>query len=441
MKDSKPRPGRAVPRSRTARLANLGGLASRVAGNVLLEGSKQLASGQKPKLSELVLTPGNLKHLADKLAKMRGAAMKVGQLLSMDAGAVLPEELASILERLRDDAATMPAAQLVAMLKANWGDNWHTQFSHFSFQPIAAASIGQVHEATHKDGRHLAIKVQYPGVRDSIDSDVNNVVGLLRLSGLLPKSLGIEPLVEEATRQLHAEADYLHEGRQLGAYTENLQSFSFRQQFIVPSWHEDLSTRDILCMDFCQGTALDALRHQGEVRNEVMQWLFALFVSEFFQHRLVQTDPNLGNYAYQAASHQLILYDFGAVRHFPEPFVQSYLNALQCAIEQRRDDLHQALSHLGFFSNEIDDAHRQVVVDIFILAAEPFRHEGPYPFGTANLTQRIHEKGLSLGTDPSAWHTPPADVLFLHRKMAGLYLLAAKLRASVDVGRLFRDVL
>jgi predicted unusual protein kinase regulating ubiquinone biosynthesis (AarF/ABC1/UbiB family) len=96
-----------------SRLARMGSLAGRIAGNVVLEGSKHLVQGKKPVMSELLLTPNNLHQVADKLSSMRGAAMKMGQLLSMDSGNLLPDELSSILERLRSDAVTMPMSQLV----------------------------------------------------------------------------------------------------------------------------------------------------------------------------------------------------------------------------------------------------------------------------------------------------------------------------------------
>ena len=113
--------------------------------------------------------------------------MKLGQMISMDAGDMLPPELAAIMGRLRDRAHHMPPQQLDTVLAREWGRDWRRRFAHFQAHPIAAASIGQVHRARLPDGRELAIKVQYPGVKDSIDSDVDNVATLLRVSGVLPK--------------------------------------------------------------------------------------------------------------------------------------------------------------------------------------------------------------------------------------------------------------
>lgn len=137
----------AVPSGRWERLAKLGSLAGSVAGGMLAEGARQFARGQRPRLGDLLLTPSNVRRVADQLARMRGAAMKLGQLLSMDAGDLLPPELAEIFARLRAEATAMPMSQVVAVLGANWGEGWDRHFQRFSFTPVAAASIGQVHLA------------------------------------------------------------------------------------------------------------------------------------------------------------------------------------------------------------------------------------------------------------------------------------------------------
>ena len=200
-----------VPRNRMSRFARLGGMAGGIAGGMIAEGLRQLSRGNLPSPADLVLTPANARRVAEQLASLRGAAMKLGQLLSMDSGALLPPELAQILARLRADARPMPMSQLVGALVRTWGSDWEKGFRRFSFTPLAAASIGQVHAAVTGDGRHLALKVQYPGIRESIDSDVDNVATLLRVTRLLPRELEISPLLEEAKRQLHEEADYFAE--------------------------------------------------------------------------------------------------------------------------------------------------------------------------------------------------------------------------------------
>jgi len=419
----------AIPDGRWSRLARLGSLAGGVAGDMLAEGAKQFAQGKRPKMNDLLLTPANARRVAGQLAQLRGAAMKVGQLLSMDAGELLPPELAEILSRLRADAIPMPMSQVVAVLNANWGEGWDRHFQRFSFTPMAAASIGQVHFGQRKDGRHLAIKIQYPGVRRSIESDVDNVASLLRVSGLLPRSLDIKPLLDDAKRQLHDEADYRREGACMMQFAGLLAD---SDEFMLPEMHDDLTTENILAMTRLDGVALDSLTHldQGE-RNRIVSQLFRLLFREIFEFKLVQTDPNFANYQYAAESQRVILLDFGATRAYCDAMVDAYRRLMRAAIAGDRAAMNEAAEDIGYFQADIQALQREQVLEIFSLACEPLRHSGLYEFGNTDLAARIRDAGMVLGMDRDFWHTPPADALFLHRKLGGLYLLAAKLKARV----------
>jgi len=425
---------RAVPKSRISRLSKLGALAGKVAGNMLVDGSKELMQGRKPAVRDLLISEKNLTQLADKLATMRGAAMKAGQLLSMDAGSLVPEDMAVLLERLRADAVVMPAVQLLEVLEKNWGDSWQDNFQRFSFKPVAAASIGQVHKGLTQDGQELAVKIQYPGVRQSIDSDLDNVFGLLRLSGLIPKDIDLSLLINEARTQLKLEADYQHEGQQLANYSANMVSFARRDELLLPEYYKALSTDEILCMSYMQGQSLDKLAFAAqEERNRVVSLMMQLFFAEFLDYGCVQTDPNLANYLYQIETKQLVLLDFGATREFSTEFVGQYKAALFAAYTQDRVGLADALNQLGFFSQGLEVKNLEMILDIFILATEPLRFDGAYDFSGSQLAQQIRDKGMQMSSDPDAWHSPPPDILFLHRKMAGLYLIAAKFNAQVNV--------
>ena len=429
------KPGTAVPSSRISRLARLGSLASGVAGGMLAEGLRQLAQGRRPSVGDLLLTPANARRVAEQLAHLRGAAMKVGQLLSMDAGDLLPPELSQILARLRADAQPMPMSQLVQVLEATWGKEWTRHFSQFSFTPMAAASIGQVHAAQALDGRRLAIKVQYPGVARSISSDVDNVATLLRISGLLPASLDIAPLLAEAKRQLHDEADYLKEAAHLRHYRGLLAD---HPDLTLPEVVGELGTENILVMSRVEGHALDDLQSAPQAeRDRVARLLFELLFNEIFSFRHVQTDPNLANYLYDPASRKLVLLDFGATRRFDAGLVEAYRRLLAAGRARDRRGLDAAAGEIGYFGAQIEDRHRRQVLDIFVMACEPLRHEGPYDFGRSDLARRMRDAGMRLGTDRDFWHTPPVDALFLHRKIGGLYLLAARLGARVDIRQLF----
>jgi predicted unusual protein kinase regulating ubiquinone biosynthesis (AarF/ABC1/UbiB family) len=421
----------AVPGNRWSRLGRLGSLATGVAGNVLAEGARQLAQGKRPRLGDLLLTPANARRVADQLAQLRGAAMKVGQMLSMDAGDLLPPEIADILARLRADARAMPMSQVVGVLDADWGKGWDRHFRQFSFTPMAAASIGQVHRAQTIDGRQLAVKIQYPGVRQSIGGDVDNVAALLRLSGLLPPGLDLAPLLKEAKSQLHAEADYLREGACLRRYGALLAS---EPDVVVPEMHAALTTENVLAMSYVEGVPIESLTDAPQAeRDRVARLLFDLLFRELFEFRLVQTDPNFANYRYDTTSRRLVLLDFGATRAYAGGMVDAYRRLMAGAIADDRSAMSVAATDIGYFRDGIHERQRRAVLDIFALAGEPLRHVGDYDFGRTDLAARLRDAGLALSTKKDAWHTPPADAIFLHRKLAGLYLLAARLGARVDV--------
>ncbi len=428
----------AVPSGRWARLARLGGLAGSVAGGMLAEGARQFARGQRPRLGDLLLTSSNVRRVADQLAQMRGAAMKIGQLLSMDACDLLPPELAEIFAQLRADATAMPMSQVLAVLNANWGEGWDRHFQRFSFTPVAAASIGQVHLAQTRDGRDLAIKIQYPGVRRSIDSDVDNVATLLRMSGLLPGSLNTEPLLREAKSQLHAEADYLREAEYLRRYGALLADAG---EFLLPEVHAELTTASVLAMSRVDGVPVESLSNAPQAeRDRVGRLLIALLLRELFEFRLIQTDPNFANYRYESATGRLILLDFGATRPYPESMVEAYRRLMTAAVAGDRPAMSAAAMAIGYVQAGILDHQREAVLNLFALACEPLRHAGAHDFGRSDLAARIRDAGMALVTDRRLWHTPPADAIFLHRKIGGLYLLAARLKARVNVRELGQAV-
>jgi predicted unusual protein kinase regulating ubiquinone biosynthesis (AarF/ABC1/UbiB family) len=429
--DSPKRKSKAIPSSRLSRVSRLGALAGKIAGNVVTQGAGQLLKGERPALASLLLTPKNMTNVANQLASMRGAAMKLGQLISMDAGDFLPPELATILSRLREDADPMPKAQLIETLNKAWGEGWQDSLLYFSFAPVAAASIGQVHKAITMDGKMLAVKVQYPGVRKSIDSDVDNVATLIKLTGLIPKSLDINPLLSEAKTQLHQEADYNREAAMLTRYGQQLKEI---ERFIIPQTYQPLTSETVLAMDFIEASNLDTLLDESqEVRNAVMTDLMGLFFNEVFNFKLLQSDPNLANYKFNTETKQLVLLDFGATREIPERISIGYKALLNSAALQDKQLMAEAALDIGLIDKSHTPEQVDAVIGIGMEACESLIHNEPYDFGTSDLIQRLHDKGMTLTTEHDFWHTPPADALFIHRKLGGLFLLARRLGAQVNM--------
>lgn len=430
---------KSVPTSRFARLSKFGLLASKVAGNVLLDGAKTIAKGEKLNRQSLIMSSKNIENLAEQLAQLRGAAMKLGQLLSMDSGELLPPELSQLLARLRSDGHAMPHKQLVGMFKSQWGEEWLDKLSHIELKPFAAASIGQVHKANLENGKALAIKVQYPGIAKSIESDVDNLASLLKLSSLLPKHINIDPLIAEAKQQLLDESDYEREADFLQLYQRYLGPFV---QFKVPQTYPELSTKQILAMEFVDGINLeDCVELEQAQRDELARHLIQLFFYELLQFNTVQTDPNFANYLYQPATKTIVLLDFGATRQLSNVICDGYFKLFAGAIANDEKEIAFAAEQIGYFDQSIDSQYKQNVLDIFKLACEPLIIDAEYDFAASPLAKQIRDRGIQMSTQKQQWHSPPIDALFVHRKLAGLYLIAAKLNAKVNVYQLYQAFL
>jgi hypothetical protein len=201
--------------------------------------------------------------------------------------------------------------------------------------------------------------------------------------------------------------------------------------------HDELTTREVLAMSYVDGAPIESLAAAPQAeRDRVVGQLFGLLFREIFEFRLIQTDPNFANYRYDAAARRLILLDFGATRPYSKALTGAYRRLILGAIAADRPAMGEAAAAIGYFREGIRERQRRAVLDLFLLACEPLRHVGQYDFGDTDLAARMQTAGLALSTDKEAWHTPPADAIFLHRKLGGLYLLAARLKARVDFGAL-----
>jgi predicted unusual protein kinase regulating ubiquinone biosynthesis (AarF/ABC1/UbiB family) len=427
---------RSVPSSRLSRLAGFGRLAGGIAGSVLGGGAGQLLKGQRPDLPSLLLTPANARRLADELARLRGAAMKLGQLLSMDAGDFVPPELAEIMGRLRAEADPMPPAQLEQAMIAGWGADWRSRVRSFDDRPIAAASIGQVHRAVAHDGRALAIKVQYPGVAASIDADVDNVATLVKVSGLVPAGFAIDPLLAEAKRQLREEADYAREATMLARFGALAADWP---DVVVPILAADLSCPTILAMSHVKGVAIDktAALPQSE-RDRLMTLMLRLLMAELFDWGVMQTDPNFANYRYDLNSGKLVLLDFGAARVVPDTIREAYRAMLATGMGGDDDGLLTAMQGIGLIPAQAPAVMRDTIIAMARDGFAPLRMDGAYDFGGTGMAANLKAQSATLLAARQHFTAPPPDLVFIQRKIAGMYLLAARLKTRVDVAALVR---
>jgi predicted unusual protein kinase regulating ubiquinone biosynthesis (AarF/ABC1/UbiB family) len=431
-----------VPTTRLGRLVRIGFTAGEMAVGGMTEGVRRLTGFTPEDAVNVFLTAANAQKLAKRLAGMRGAAMKMGQILSMEGADILPREFSDALAILRDSANTMPDTQIRRVMGREYGKGWENRFEKFDFRPIAAASIGQVHRATAKDGRDLALKIQYPGVAKSINSDVDNMAMFMRLAKVLPVEMDISGIVAETKRQLKQEADYIIEAKYLRDYRELVQD---EERFVVPKVHEDLTTRRILAMDYVSGEPLESLGEKGvsqKLRDSVGTLLEHLLFRELFEFRTMQTDPNFANYLYQPEEDRIVLLDFGSTVTFEKSFTDQYKHIAGALIDEDEGAVRHYAEQIGYLDPGDSSGHAGRLLDMIRLICEPIRYDRVYDFSTSDLTARARDAGLDMALKSRGeLRTPPPETVFLHRKLGGSYLLCARIGARVNVHRLISEFL
>ena len=431
-----------VPTTRLGRLARLGFAAGELAVGGVTERIRRVAGDAPEQAVNALLTATNARRLAQRLSGMRGAAMKMGQMLSMEGPHILPPEFAEALAILRDSADTMPHSQLRRVMGREFGKGWEERFATFDLEPIAAASIGQVHRATTRDGRELALKIQYPGVARSIDSDVENMALFLRMLNVLPVNLDVDDIIAEAKRQLRQEADYLQEAEFIRAYRENVRD---NPVFRVPAVHDDLTTQRVLAMDYVAGERLEALGGPDvpqAVRDRVGTELERLLFRELFEFRMMQTDPNFANYLYRPEDGTIVLLDFGSTIRFEPAFTENYRRICVALIDDDIDGIWRHAEAIGYLRPEDSPRYCGRIIDLIRIICEPLRIDAEYDFNASDVAPRARDAGLELAMSNSReLRSPPPETVFLHRKLIGSFMLCGRIKARLNVQRLLREFL
>lgn len=426
-----------VPESRFGRLWQYGGLATSMAFGAVGEGFKRFTGSGAD--GSLVLSEANMNRLVAKLSKMRGAALKLGQMMSFQDSKVLPATINTILQRVQDSADYMPPSQRNQVLVRSLGENWRDLYSSFEERPFAAASIGQVHKATlASNGKEVAVKVQYPGVRNSIDSDLNNLSLLLTASRLLPKGLYLDKTIANARTELGWECDYEREAEACIRFRELLSEE--QATFSVPEVYPEACGPDVLTSEFMHGKGVTKISDLSQTeRDWIGTHILRLCLRELMEWRFMQTDPNWTNFLYNRSTQRLELLDFGASRDFPAKFVEPYVSLLIAAGKGDRETCRDRSIELGYLTGRESPEMLAAHVDSIFTLSEPFNDNAPevYDFEDQTITDRVRANiGLMLRERMAP---PPEETYSLHRKLSGAFLLCARLKSKIRTRDMFAD--
>ncbi|KAI5290890.1 hypothetical protein KEM54_000106 [Ascosphaera aggregata] len=427
-----------VPSSRLGRLWEYSGLATSVTFGVIGEGLRRATGNTNS--GSLLFSRANVERLVAKLSRMRGAALKIGQMMSFQDMKMMPETVREVLQRVQDQANYMPASQRDKVLTSNLGPEWRELFDDFEDKPLAAASIGQVHGAVLKsNGQKVAVKVQYPGVADSIDSDLNNISILLTASKLLPKGLYLDKTIDNARRELAWECDYVREAKCAQRFKDLLKDDAV---FHVPEVIAAVSGKQVLTMERVYGIPVTRIKNFTQAQRDwIGTQIMRLCFRELCEFRFMQTDPNWTNFLYNESTGKIELLDFGASREYSAEFISQYLKVILAAARNDRAECVRISKILGYLtgleSQEMVDAH----IKSLLTLAEPYMETAPevYDFSDQTITDRI--RGLIPVMLNQRLTPPPEETYSIHRKLSGAFLLCARLGSKVRCKVIFNDAL
>lgn len=408
----------------------------KMAAKVAIKQSEKFFSSDQSRNLKTMIEQADI--IVNHVGHLKGAAMKAIQTLSIEGYDFLPPEVVYRLEKLQSSAPPISNNMMMEVMRLELGEERFSKLNNISENPIASASIGQVYRAQYGE-QSVAVKVQYPGIVDSIDEDIDVLKKLIKgFLVLSQKKIDIEDLMEEARRVLKLEANYLNELASLIRYKENLKNKPYR----IPVPIIELSTQRVLTMSFERGLEFshwlrtNPKQHQ---KDEIADALLQLYIIEFFENRFVQTDPNPANFLIDERQ-QLILLDFGASLEFESNFAEQYQNLLRTAFTHNHKAIRDKVLELGFLSSQESLETQNYFVDFLIYSLYPFDSSiQPFNFSDSSYSVEVRKRALQL-TRSLKHSAPPKQLIFLHRKLGGIFMLLKQLGTKKNL-ELFKQLM
>ena len=409
-----------LPISSMARTTLSAGLLLRLGINTSQSLLSDLFSVKRPDLKSALISKKNVTATVDTLKNLRGAAMKFGQLLSLDETVILSPDLAVIFAQLQSSGYSMTPSQLKKVLNHNWGDDWLKHFKYFDVRPFAAASIGQVHKATLKSGEVVAIKVQFPGVKQSIDSDLATLKFIMKTSGMLPENFPLEHYLSQCGDLLKRETNYELEAENINLFSGFLNG---SKVIHVPKVYNKLSTDQTLTMSFLEGRELsNIMEFDQSARDEISLNLIELLFNEIFNFKMVQTDPNLANFLLTRGGKSICILDFGACCRVSEDTYRLYKELLSVALSLDLNCIKSFLQEKNFIPQETSMAGTKFLENIISVTINELSKDETFDFQKSKVFQLIVQENLNLYFDLMPSSVLGSDFIFIQRKIFGLIL-------------------
>ncbi|WP_201862495.1 ABC1 kinase family protein [Microvirga soli] len=406
--------------------ANMGGVAARMAGSRLFGGDDRDAS--------------NAAVLAQALGGLKGPIMKVAQLLATIPD-LIPPEYAAELQKLQSEAPPMGAAFVKRRMQAELGPQWQGRFGSFELNPSAAASLGQVHRATTKDGEALACKLQYPDMQSAVEADLSQLEWVFAVHRRMDPAIDTREIAKEIGERVREELDYEREAKHAALYARALSDV---EEVRVPRVHPELSTRRLLSLEWLEGEKILGFTEAPvEIRNRLAVAMFKAWWHPFSHAAVIHGDPHLGNYTVfseDGEARGINLLDYGCVRIFHPRFVGGVVDLYRGLQTDDRARIVHAYETWGFksLSNELIDIlniwarfiYAPLLDDRIRTVADGVK-PGEYGRRQAfEVHKALKEKGPV---------TVPREFVFMDRAAVGLGAVFLHLKAELNYHHLFEN--
>lgn len=428
------------PPSRLTRIARLTGLTGRVTSSYLGTQVRSVLRGQsEPDAAELDQAHiENAARMVETMSKLKGAAMKVGQGLAMAARSMdLPPEVAQQLSKLNNEAEPIPFSTIREDIEAELGAPLNELFATFDQTPIGTASLAQAHGATLPDGTEVVVKVLHRGIDDSVQTDLLALKTVLLGSRVLRRDKSeVDAAFAEIQARLEEELDYLQEAANIQTFHDLWKD---DPDVFVPAVHHKYSTERVLTMDRMEGVHVEEFIQSAspEAKQRAGEVLARLYYTMAFRHRTLHADPHPGNYLFRPDG-RVGLLDFGCVKRFDEFWIGRYCKVAKYSIAGDRSRALFEARQMGALVGS--DKKAAEALWVFLDTLGTHLRKGPFEVGSPedNIVHEMRPVARALGYHPSV--RVPADVLFLHRSLAGMYSIARRIQPTLDPGRLFEEV-